>query len=105
MQQQKQQQTPGRIQIAIQLAWMMYKAIRQDTTALQIEDTILKSFKQLNVPEQSIQLFKESLEKARQSAAHSFDEDFYIMGGILIFCGILFQVLTSLYQSVFYVVK
>jgi len=96
MKQQKQQQTPGRIQMAIQLAWMVYKAIRQDTTALQTEDIIVKSFKQLNVPERSIQLFKERVEKARQSAAHSFDEDNYIIGGILIFCGILFPVITSL---------
>src|SRR5258708_15225361 len=95
-QQRKQQQTPGRIQVLIGLAWMIYKATRQDTTAQQTEDTIVKGFEQLNVSEQSIQLFKERLEKARQSAAHSYNEDVYIIGGILIFCGILFQVLTSL---------
>jgi len=97
-QQQKKEQplTPGRIQMALQIFKIFKTAMRQDALAFQAEDMFVKSFEQLNIPAQSIQMFKDRLTKARQSAAHTYGEDTYIMGGILVFCGILFPLLVSL---------
>jgi hypothetical protein len=94
-QQQKQPVTPGRFQMALQICKILLKALKQDAIALQAEDRFVQSFEQLNVPEQSIQIFKERLKKARQAAAHTYSEDTYIMGGILLFCGILFPILIN----------
>ena len=98
MQKQQQQQPKLRqkYQVAIPLANAIYRATRQDSTALQIEDMLVKSLEQSNVSAQSIQMFKDRLEKVRQSTPHSHLEDIYLMGGILIYCGILLPVLTSL---------
>ncbi len=41
-------------------------------------------------------MFKNRLEKVRQSAPHAHLEDIYVMGGILIYCGILLPVLLSI---------
>jgi hypothetical protein len=52
---------------------------------------LVKSFERLNISAASIQMFKDRLEKMRQSAPHSNLEDTYVMGGILIYCGILLE--------------
>src|SRR5260370_13523586 len=98
MQKQQQQQSKLRqkLQGAIPLANVIYKATRQDSSALQIEDMLVKSLEQLNVSAQSIQIFKDRLEKVRQATPHSHLEDIYLMGGILIYCGILLPMLISL---------
>ncbi len=57
---------------------------------------LVKSLEQLNVSAPSVQMFKNRLEKVRQSAPHAHLEDIYVMGGILIYCGILLPVLVSL---------
>ncbi len=97
---QKQQQNrltvKQRFQTAMLLLKVLTRAAKQDTEARQIEDVITKSFEQLNIPEEFIQKFKDGLEKQRQNDPYGYLEDTYIMGGILIFCGILFQVLISL---------
>ena len=97
--QEQQQQTVKlgqRLRVAIQVLKIFLKATRQDTTALQYEDLLVMSFEQLHISEQTIQAFKDRLEKVRQSAPHAYLEDTYIMGGILIYCGILLPVLISL---------
>lgn len=105
MQQQEfeQQNQPNLIQrlrmaipFAIQIVEVISKASRQDSLALQIEDALVKDFERLNIPVQSIQLFKDQLAKARQRADHGHREDIYLMGGILIYSSILFAVLISL---------
>ncbi|HYU77312.1 MAG TPA: hypothetical protein VEL31_31980 [Ktedonobacteraceae bacterium] len=97
---QKQQQNRltfvQRFQLAIQLQKVLSRAAKQDSVALQIEDTLAKNFEQLNIPEQFIQRFKDGLEKQRQAKSLGYHEDTYIMGGILIYCGILLPVLISL---------
>lgn len=80
----------------MRLVRVMRRATRRDATALQIEDLFIKSFEQLHVSAQSAQMFRDQLEKLRQSADLAYIEDTYIMGGILIYCGILLPVLTSL---------
>ncbi len=95
-QQQQQPNLRQKLQGAIQLARVIYRATRQDSTALQIGDMLVKSLEQLNVSPQSVQMFKDRLEKVRQSRHHAQLEDIYIMGGILIYCGVLLPVLISL---------
>lgn len=90
-----------KLQVAIQLVKILNRATRQDSTALQIEAILVKSLEQLNVSVQSIQMFKDRLEKVRQSAPHAQLEDIYIMGGILIYCSILLPMLLSIGVSDF----
>jgi hypothetical protein len=85
-----------KLQVAIQLVKILNRASRQDSTDLQTEDMLVKSFERLNISAPSIQMFKDRLEKVRQSAPHSNLEDTYVMGGILIYCGILLPILLSL---------
>lgn len=84
------------MQMALQIIKIIYTAMHQDAMAFQAEDMFVKSFEELNIPAQSIQMFKDRLKKVRQSATHTYSEDTYIMGGILIFCSILFPLLVSL---------
>src|SRR5262249_39020083 len=98
-QQQPKQQHPKlkqRFQAAIPVVKILNRATKQDSNALQIEDVFVKSLEQLNVSPQSVQMFKDRLEKVRQSRHHAQLEDIYIMGGILIYCGILLPMLISL---------
>src|SRR5260370_16302717 len=92
----KKQNVRQKLQGAIQVVKVIYRATRQDSTAPQIEDMLVKSLEQLNVSAPSVQMFKNRLEKVRQSAPHAHLEDIYVMGGILIYCGILLPVLVSL---------
>lgn len=85
-----------RFQTVMLLLKVLTRVVKQDTEAHQIEDAMTKSFGQLNIPEEFIQKFKDGLEKQRQNELYSYLEDTYIMGGILIFCGILFPMLISL---------
>jgi UDP-N-acetylmuramyl pentapeptide phosphotransferase/UDP-N-acetylglucosamine-1-phosphate transferase len=95
-QQQKQLTFRQKLQVAIPLVKLILRAARQDSTAFQIEKMLVKGLKQLGIPAQSAQMFKDRLEQARQSQPHAHLEDIYVMGGILIYCGILLQVLMSL---------
>lgn len=100
-QQQKQAQLGQRLQLGVQMARVIARTIRQDSTALKIEDLLVERFEQLNVPLQLIQKFKDGLKKIRQATPHAQLEDIYIMGGILIYCGILIPVLLSIGVSDF----
>jgi hypothetical protein len=92
MKEQPQEQAPSlrqRFELGMKVARVFSRAGRQDPIAIQIEELLVKSFEQLHISEESIQTFKQRLEKVRQSAPHAYLEDAYAVGGILIYCGIL----------------
>jgi hypothetical protein len=97
---QVQQQNPltrrQKFQNATLLVKVILRATRQDSIASQIERELIAVLVQLQVPVQSIQLFKDRLEKVRQASPSAYKEDKYVMGGILIYDGILLQVLMGL---------
>lgn len=99
-QQQKQPNLIQRILIAIPLTLQLVRGVsratRQDPIALQVEDAFIKSLEQLNVSAELVQTLKERFAKTRQRTDHARLEDIYIMGGVLIYCGILFPVLINL---------
>lgn len=99
MKEQPQEQVPTlrqRLQLGIQVARVFSRAGRQDPIAIQIEEVLVKSFEQAHISEKSIQMFRQRLEKVRQSAPHAYLEDTYAMGGILIYCSILLPALIGL---------
>src|SRR5258708_1442286 len=101
-QQQKQSVKLGqRLKEGIQMARVISRTIRRDSKALGIEDGLIKSFELLTVPAQFIQMFKDRLGTVRQSAPHPQLQDIYVMGGIMIYCGILVPVLLSVGVSDF----
>jgi hypothetical protein len=51
---------------------------------------------QVHISEETIQAFRDRLEKVRQRVPHIYLEETYIMGGILIYCSILLPALISL---------
>ncbi len=85
-----------RLELGMKVARVFSRAGRQDPLAIQIEEVLVESFEQLHISEKSIQMFKQRLEKVRQSAPHAYLEDTYAVGGILIYCGILLPALTGL---------
>ncbi|SRR5258708_339660 len=85
-----------RLQLGVLVARVFSRAGRQDPIAIQIEEVLVKGFEQAHISEESIQTFKQRLEKVRQSALHAYLEDTYAMGGILIYCSILMSALIGL---------
>jgi len=81
---------------ALQIVTVLSRAAKNDEEALQIQDGLLDRFQQLGVSAASTKIFKDRLEKFRQRDEHTRLEDVYLMGGILIYCGILMSVLTTL---------
>jgi hypothetical protein len=80
----------------MQVARILLRAMRQDAIAHQVADVLVKGLEQAGVAEHDVQVFKDCLEKVRQSSPFVYIEDTYIMGGILLYCGILVPALLSL---------
>lgn len=85
-----------RFQNAIVLVRIIYRASEQDAMASQVEDALMKALEQLPLSAQTVQAFKDNLAKVRKSKSLTYQEDTYVMGGVLIYCGILLQVLMGL---------
>ena len=63
----------------MQVQKIFRKESGQDSTALQVEDVLVKSFEQVHISEETIQAFKDQLEKGRQRVPHVYLEDTYII--------------------------
>lgn len=100
-QQQTQQQAQKlglwqRFQLGRQVAGIFVKAMRQDAAARQIEDVLVAGLEQVGIAAETVQTFRDRLEKTRQASIFAYTEDTYVMGGILLYCGILVPALIGL---------
>ena len=84
-----------RVRTAIQLVRVLSGAFQQSAQALQIEEEMIKSLEQFSLEARLLSLLREQLAKMRQRDEHARLGDIYIMGGILIYCGIFLPMLIS----------
>ena len=85
-----------RIQLAIRLVRIFFRAMELDAQASQVEATLAENFRQQNFSEQEIQAFRDALERPRKSRALTFKEDTYMIGGVLAYCAIFLPMVVNI---------
>jgi len=85
-----------RMLVGIAIAKALDRAAGTGSNAKQTEDIFVDGLKNAHVSEERVQRFRDGLAKARQSKEFSSLEDVYVMGAIVVYSGILLQVLIGL---------
>jgi len=85
-----------RMLVGIAIAKALDRAAGTGSNAKQTEDIFVDGLKNAHVSEERVQRFRDGLAKARQSKEFSYREDVYVMGAIVVYSGILLQVLIGL---------